>query len=71
MRTQYGKLDVQGGVEHHVGGFLIREYPLVFGCAHVLPLCYRLPRCKGTLVIVADDTSQQAVISRRNPVVVV
>ena len=33
MEAQHGKLDEQGAVEHHVGLFLIREYPFLLGLA--------------------------------------
>ena len=71
MRSQHGEFDVQRRVEHHVGRFLIGEYPLVFGLTHVFPLGNGLLGGIGTLVVVADDTAQQSVVADGNPVVVV
>ena len=71
MGAQYGKLNVEGRVEHHVGSFLIGEYPLVLGQADVLPLRNGLLGSIGAFVIVADDTAQQSVVARGNPVVVI
>ena len=71
VSAQHGKLDVEGRVEHCVGTLLIGEYPLVLGLADVLPLGNGLLGGKGSLVVVADDTAQLAVVANGNPVVVV
>ena len=71
MGAQYGKLDVECRIEHHVGRLLIREDPLFLGLAHALPLTDGLTGGIGTLVVVADDAAQETVVLRGNPVVVV
>ena len=71
MGADYGKLDVKRRVEHNIGRFLEGEYPLVLGLAHTLPLTDSLAGSEGSLVVIADDATQQAVILRGNPVVVV
>ena len=48
-----------------------REYPLVLSLQNIFPLSNGLLRCKRTLVVVTDDASEQPVVARRNPVVVV
>ena len=71
MRTQYGKLNIKRRIEHHVGRLLEGEYPLVLGLTDALPLTDGLASRKGALVIVADNTAQQSVILRGNPVMIV
>ena len=71
MSAQHGKLDVQSRVEHHVCCFLEGEYPLVLSFTDTLPLADCLSSREGTLVIVTDNTTQQAIILRRNPVVII
>ena len=71
MGAQNSKLDVECRVEHNIGRLLEREYPLFFGIKYVLPLGYGLLGREGTFVVVADDATQQAVVTNGNPVVVV
>ena len=71
MAAQHGKLEQQGGVEHHVGVFLVGEYPLVFARAHAGPARDGLLCRVAAVVVVADDAAQQAVVGGGNPVVVV
>ena len=71
MGAQDGKLDVQRRVEHSVGSFLIGEYPFILCLTDILPLGNGLARRIGSLVVVADDATQQAVVADGNPVVVV
>ena len=71
MGAQHGKLDVECRVEHHIGRLLIGEDPLFLGLAHALPLTDGLAGGIGTLVVVANDAAQQAVVLRGDPVVVI
>ena len=71
MRTQDGKLNIQGGVEHHVGGLLEGQDPFLLGIADVLPLADGLAGGESSFVVITYDAAQQAVILRGNPVVVI
>ena len=71
MGTEHGKFDVQGLVEHRIGTLLIGEYPFIFGLTYVLPLGYGLLSGIGTLVVVADNSSEQTVVTCGNPVMVI
>ena len=71
MGAQYGELDIEGRVEHDVGTLLIREYPLVLSLHDILPLGNGLLSGKGSLIVVAYNATQQAVVANGNPVVVV
>ena len=71
MGAQNGKLDIERRVEHHVGRFLEWEYPLILGLAHTLPLTDGLTGRECSLVVIAYDATQQAIILCGNPVVVV
>ena len=71
MGAEDGKLDVEGGVEHDVGGLLIWEDPLVLSLAYVLPLADGLAGGVGSFVIVAHDAAQQSVVAYGYPIVVV
>ena len=71
MYSQHRKLDIQRRIEHHVGSLLERRYPLVFSRQNILPLSYRFLGRIGSLVVVTDNSSQQSIVSRRYPVVVV
>ena len=71
MGAQDCKLNVERGVEHHVGRLLEGQDPALFGLADILPLRYGLLCGEGTLVVVADDAAQEAVVLCWNPVVVV
>ena len=71
MGAEDGKLDVEGGVEHDVGGLLIWEDPLILSLAYVLPLADGLAGGVGSFVIVAHDAAQQSVVAYGYPIVVV
>ena len=71
MRPEDGKLDVERRVKHHVGILLVGRYPLFLREAHVPPLADGLAGAEGSLIVVADDATQQAVVAGGHPVVVV
>ena len=60
-----------GRVEHYVRIFLIRVYPFIFGGTHLRPLTDGLAGSERAVVVVADDASQQTVVTRRDAVVIV
>lgn len=69
MGLQYGQLEEQGGIEHGVGVFLIRENPLCFSGAYARPAADGLFSRISAVVVVADDATQEAVVRRRDVVV--
>ena len=71
MGAQDGKLYVQRRVEHHVCILLERQDPFLLSIADVLPMADGLLCCESTFIIIADDATQQTVITRRNPIMVV
>ena len=71
MGAQHSKLDVKCRVEHYIGRFLEREYPLILGLAHTLPLTDGLAGRECSLVVIAYDAAQQTIVLCGYPVVVV
>ena len=71
MGAQDGKFDVQRRVEHSIRGLLIGEYPFILCLTDVLPLGNGLTCRIGSLVVVADDATKEAVVADGYPVVVV
>ena len=58
-------------IEKHVGILLIRVDPLNFGPAYVRPMHYGLTCRERALVEVADNASEETVVTGRNAVVVI
>ena len=71
MGAENGKFYVQSRIEHHIGGLLEGQYPLLFRLAHIVPHTDGLTGREGSLVVVADNTTQQTVVMRGYPVVVI
>ena len=67
----YRELEEHSCVEHHVGIFLIREYPFVLSGTHRSPAAYGVLCRTTTVFIVADDASQQTVVGCWDVIMVV
>ena len=65
------QFEEHGGVEHSVGIFLIGEYPLVLAGTYRRPAADGVDSRDPTILVVADDAAQQAVVGRGDIVVLV
>ena len=57
MIAQYCKLDLEGGVEHHVGILLIWIDPFLLAFTYGRPLANGFAGSEGSLVVVAYDAA--------------
>ena len=57
MIAQYCKLDIEGGVEHHVGILLIGLDPFLLAFTYGRPLANGFAGSEGSLVVVAYDAA--------------
>ena len=71
MIAKYGEFVNQCTVEHHVGIFLIREYPFVLSSTHTWPTSDGATSAGATELIVANDAANQSVVGGWHVVVVV
>lgn len=71
LRFDNRQLVEHGRVEHHVGILLIRKDPFVFARSDAGPAANGLPGVHATILIVADDAPQKAIVGSRDVVVVV
>ena len=69
--AQYSQLKKKCTVEHGVGTFLIRKYPLVFATTHTRPSSYGFFGRTSSVLVVAYNTTYHTVVCVRNIVVVV
>ena len=69
LRTYDGELVDHGRVEHRVGILLEWEYPLAFASTHTGPAADGVGSRTATILHVADDAAQQAVVGRGDIVV--
>ena len=63
-----GQLEQHGRVEHGIGILLIREYPAVLTLAHRRPAADGVLCSDTTVLMVADDATQQTVVGGGNVV---
>ena len=71
MIAKYGEFVNQCTVEHHIGIFLIREYPFVLSSTYTWPTSDGATGAGATELIVANDAANQSVVGGWHVVVVV
>ena len=69
MIAQDGKLYIQCRIEHDIGIFSIRKYPLFLRLTYRRPLGNGFTGRESPFVLISDNTSQQAIVTSRYPVV--
>ena len=67
----HSQLEEERRIEHRIGIFLIREDPFFLAAAHTRPTAYGLFGRHGAIFGITDYATEQAVVGRRYPVMVV
>ena len=71
LTLYYSQLEQHCGVEHRIGILLKWENPLILSCPNTWPATDCFLSTNTTILVIADNTAQQAVISGWNIVMII